>query len=213
VSPNPLRRRHGRALGALAGALVLGALCVGLGGCWAAALQLLPVGLSAAGAVGNGAMNLATNSSGSHDLHAGEDEVDRHERCDNLEETAPVVIELRRADATSAPQWRELQIANATGQPRWAAAAGPDGGPQWRASQNLLQMNFAPPLALPAQPNISTYLGYAPSEPQTSVEQDELTGLTANFGAPVGTFQWNGRTYQYATTAKLPCFPLDVAIK
>lgn len=209
----PNRRSYGNVLAAVAGALILGALGIGLGGCWAAALQLVPVGLSAAGAVSNGAMNLASNSSGSHDLHAGEDEADRHERCDNLEETAPMVIELRRADTGSAPQWRELQIANATGEPRWAAAGGPDGGPQWRASQNLLNMNFAPPLALPAKPNVSTYLGYAPSEPRTSVEQDELTGLTANFGAAIGTFVWNGRTYQYATAARLPCFPLDVALK
>jgi len=193
--------------------ITLAALSIGLAGCLAAALELAPMGLSAVGAVSNGAMNMASNSAGSRDLHAGEDEVDRHDRCDNLEETAPTVIELRRTDAAAVPQWRELQIENATGVPRWAPASGPDGGRAWRPTENLLAMNFAPPLPLPTKPNISTYLGYAPSEPVSSSEQDQLTGLTANFGAPVGTFQWNGRVYQYATAAKLPCFPPDVAMK
>lgn len=176
-------------------------------------MELAPIGISAAGAVGNGVMNMATNSGASHDLHQGEDEVDRHERCDNLVETAPAVIELRRTDADTAPQWRELQIANNAGVPRWAPASGTDGGGSWRPTANLLAMNFAPPLALPSRLNVPTYLSYAPSEPVSLSEQDELTGLTANFGAPVGTFQWNGRVYQYATAAKLPCFPLAVAMK
>ncbi len=194
-------------------AITLGALAFGLAGCLTAALQLAPVALSAAGAVGDGVMNMASNSSGSKDLHPGEDEVDRHERCDNLAETAPTVIELRRTDEAAAPQWRELQIANDTGEPRWSPAGGTDGGGTWRPTANLLAMNFAPPLALPSGANIPTYLGYAPSEPVSNSEQDELSGLTANFGAPIGTFQWNGRVYQYSTAAKLPCFPPAVAMK
>ena len=178
-----------------------------------AALELAPLGLSAAGAVGNGLMNMATNSKASRDLHPGEDEVDRHERCDTLTETAPVIIELRRSDAEVAPQWRELQIANSTGEPRWGPTSGTVGDGAWRPTANLLAMNFAPPLALPAKPNVPTYLGYAPAEPASSSEQDELSGLTANFGAALGTFQWHGRVYQYATAAKLPCFPPAVAMK
>jgi hypothetical protein len=192
--------------------ITLGAIALGLAGCWAAALQLAPLGISAAGAVGNGVMNMATNSKASKDLHPGEDEVDRHERCDTLNEIAPVVIELRRSDAAVAPQWRELQIASDSGEPRWAPAGGADGG-AWRPTANLLAMNFAPPLALPSESNRPTYLGYAPSEPVSVSEQDELSGLIANFGASVGTFQWNGRVYQYATTDRLPCFPLAVAMQ
>jgi hypothetical protein len=185
----------------------------GLAGCAAAALELVPLGISAAGAVGNGVMNMATNSGAAHDLHPGEDEVDRHERCDNLAETAPAVIELRRTDTDTAPQWRELQIANSTGDPRWAPASEQDGEGAWRPTANLLTMNFAPPLELPSRPDVPTYLSYAPSEPVNLSEQDELTGLTANFGAAIGTFQWHGRIYEYVTAAKLPCFPLAVAMK
>jgi hypothetical protein len=205
--------RHAPAGTSILLAITLGAFAVGLTGCWMAALQLAPVAIGAAGAVGDGVMNMASNSSASKDLHPGEDEVDRHERCDNLAETAPTVIELRRTVEAAAPQWRELQIANDTGEPRWSPASGTDGGGTLRPTANLLAMNFAPPLALPSGANIPTYLGYAPSEPVSNSEQDELSGLTANFGAPIGTFQWNGRVYQYSTAARLPCFPPAVAMK
>jgi hypothetical protein len=189
------------------------AMALVCGGCAAAALSLVPMGVSAVSAVGDGVMNAATNSTGSKDLHPGEDEVDRRERCDNLTDTAPIVIELRRQDSGAQPQWRELQIVEASGEPRWAPSKAADGEGHWQPSVNLLTMDFAPPLALPSGSDVPTYLSYAPSEPASATEQDELTGLTANFGAPVGTFRWNGRMYQYATAAKLPCFPPSVALK
>jgi hypothetical protein len=189
----------------------LGILAGSVAGCAAAALpaamQLIPAGAEAIGVVGG---TLANHSS-SGDLRPGEDEADRRERCDNLVEFAPTVIELRRT-AAAAPQWRELQIANGSDR-RWVPATASDGAGTWRPTTNLLAMNFAPPLVLPSEVNVSTYLGYAPSEPLNSSEQDALTGLIANFGAPVGTFLWNGRIYQYATAAKLPCFPPAVAMK
>jgi hypothetical protein len=167
---------------------------------------------SAVGAVGDATMNAASNSKGTNDLHPGEDEVDRDERCDDLEESTPTVIELRRTNADAVPRWRELQIDNATGNPHWAPAIGVDGA-AWRPAENLRSMNFIPPLTLPSAANTSTYLGYAPSEPQSLAEQSELTGLITNFGAAAGTLQWNGRVYQYSTSKKLPCFPPAVAMQ
>jgi hypothetical protein len=153
---------------------------------------------------------MASNSSASHDLHPGEDEADRNDRCDNLAEDTPGVIELHSAATNAAPEWRELAIRNETGEPRWTVAADSDGSAQWRPARNLNAMHFTPPLGLAKG---ATYLGYAPSEPRDSAEQDKLTGLITNFGASNGTFQWNNRIYQYVLSPKLPCFPPPAAIK
>jgi hypothetical protein len=191
--------------------LGLGILTGAVAGCGAAALELVPVGAEAVGVMGSTAATLADRSSAS-ELHPGEDEADRKERCANLVSVAPTVIELRRT-AGAAAQWRELQIANGSGDRRWMPAVASDGAGTWRPTTNLLAMNFTPPLVFPSELNVSSYLGYAPSEPMNSSEQDELTSLIANFGAPVGTLLWNGRIYQYATAAKLPCFPPALAMK
>jgi hypothetical protein len=197
---------------ALALIITLCAFVIGLAGCAMGALAMAPMAINAVGAVGNVTMNAASNSKGTNYLHPDEDEVDRDERCDDLEASTPVVIELRRTDERAAPQWRELQVNDTTGDPHWTPAIATDGA-AWHPAVNLLSMNFTPPLRLPSSANTSTYLGYAPSEPQSDAEQSELTGLIANFGAAVGTFQWNGRAYQYSTSRKLPCFPLAVAMQ
>lgn len=174
-----------------------------------AALELAPLGMQAASAVGNGVMNLATNSASSRkmDRAPGEDEVDYHERCDDLAQQPPAVIELRlAADGAGAPQWRELRVENTAGDPLWAPAIAPGAASAWRPAENLPTMRFAPPLA-PFKPGASSYLAYAPAEPQTAVEQDQLTGLTIDFGAGTGTFDWQGRLFNYALVGKLPCFP------
>jgi hypothetical protein len=68
-------------------------------------------------------------------------------------------------------------------------------------------MRFAPPLRQGLRDGKPNYLAYAPAEPRTAVERDQLVALTADFGVGSGTFQWNGRAYQYTLVNRLPCFP------
>jgi len=182
-------------------------------GCALAAIQLAPVAIQAVEAVGSGVLNMAANHAAAKGNNGVEDDVDKRERCDNLEGAAPNVIELRTPAEGSVVQWRELSVNNATGDPMWAPALDMGTGSVWRPAENLLKMSFAPPLALPQKPGNSSYLAYAASQPQTGVEQDQLTGLATDFGAQTGTFQWNSRPYEYAMVEKLPCFPIAQAMK
>jgi hypothetical protein len=191
-------------------AIALVACAAASSGCAVAALELAPLALHAAGAVTSGALNAAANSAADHG-DAKEDFVDKREHCDALEETPPNVIELRAAEQASSLEWRELSVNNATGDPIWAPALERGAASVWRPAENLLKMNFAPPLALPQKPGDSSFLAYAAAEPQTGVEQDQLTSLATQFGVQTGTFQWNQRPYQYAIVTKLPCFPIAEA--
>jgi hypothetical protein len=192
---------------------VTAALALGVSGCWAAALQLAPVGLQVAEDIGAGAVHLVEGAAVAS--HQGKtdpnrqlgDEVDREDRCDELEIEVPGVIELRK-NATGTAQYRELRLGGGPDESIWAPALDHDtaaGG--WRPAVNFVQMNFTPPLA-GALPNSGTiFLAYAPTEPTTSVERDLLVAMTVNFGTAIGSFNWKGRSYQYSLARKLPCFP------
>lgn len=194
------------------------ALALGTCGCWAAALQLAPLGIQAVEAVGSGVVHLAEGAAISAHQHSAsraardpnhpdEDEVDREERCDELELEVPGVVEVRKSPAGT-PEYRELRLGGSPDEPQWAPILDKDtaaGG--WRPALNFMRMNFTPPLDGLLPPSGSAYLAYAPTEPRTEVEQDRLVALTVDFGSGVGTFGWNGRIYQYAVASKLPCFP------
>jgi hypothetical protein len=182
-------------------------------GCWMAAIQFAPLAIKAVEAVGSGATNLASNAAAARAGQRGDDEVDRQERCDELEDAAPSVIEFRRAEANASAQWRELRLDHSAGDPTWIAAIVPGSGTEWRPTENLPTMKFVPPLARALKPGIPDYLAYAPAEPLTPLEDDQLSSMTVEFGAGTGTFQWNGRVYQYAVADKLPCFPVVDAMK
>jgi len=194
------------------------ALALGTCGCWAAALQLAPLGVQAVEAVGSGVVELAEGaaisahqSSASRSAvdpdHKDEDEVDREERCDELELEVPGVVEIRK-NTSGTPEYRELRLGGSPDEPQWAPVLDKDTSPGgWRAAVNFMQMNFSPPLAGALPQTGSGYLAYATTEPQTDVEQDSLVALTVDFGSGMGTFSWNGRIYQYVIASKLPCFP------
>jgi hypothetical protein len=191
--------------------LAIGAtvLAAGADGCWMGAAQLAPLGLEVASTVGSGVIKTAAGSHGD----ATEDDIDREERCDDLQLEAPGLIELR-TDKIGAPQWRELRLGGSTDEPRWEVATGKDtaaGG--WLPAQNLSTMNFAPSLQSSLKPDAENYVAYAPADPKTSTEQDQLVALTVDFGAATGIFRWNGRTYQYSVVRKLPCFPPPIAMR
>lgn len=192
---------------AAASTLLLAVLGLAVAGCAVAgsALQLAPVGIEAA-SVGLSAVGVKATASREPGREEDEDEADYRDRCDNLEETPPAVIELHTVEDSTAPQWRELRIANSTNSATWTPAMPVESKSAWYPVESLYTMHFAPPLATPT-PGKSAYLAYAPAEPVTPVEQEQLTSLTVDFGTNSGTFNWNGRLYNYAVVKILPCFP------
>ena len=138
-------------------AVLLGAMLVtGTYGCLLAAL---PVAISAAEGVGSVVANGALAAVASHqesekseDLdHPGEDQMDREDRCEQLQLDAPSVIELHQS-AAGAPEYRELQLSASVGKAQWVPVVGQDTNPGgWRPAVHFLQMNFTPPLGSPAR--------------------------------------------------------------
>jgi hypothetical protein len=186
-------------------------LAAGTYGCWVA---LLPAAISAAGAVTSTAVNGVAGAVVA--AHGGtaqseeveekhEDEMERKDRCDDLEMEGPSVIEIHKGAGGS--EYRELQLAGPIDRMKWTPVIDKDTNANgWRPAVNFLQMNFTPPLgALPEQG--SDYLAYAPINGEASTAADRSDSLTSNFGANTGTFEWKGRQYRFVLAHELPCFP------
>jgi hypothetical protein len=185
----------------------------GCAGCFAPALALAPMALQAGEAIGVGAIEAAGSAvepkSDSDDMA---DSSETEERCEVLELEVPGTIEFRVADNT-ASAWRELRLGGSTDAPQWQALASNDSDTAgWRPLANLLTMKFAPPLQQTLRTGKPNYLAYAPAEPRTSIERDQLVALNTDFGGRSGTFQWKGRAYQYTLVNRLPCFPGPVVV-
>jgi hypothetical protein len=202
------------------GRLALGAITLVAffcSGCFAPALGIAPLALQAGEMVGVGAIEVAghaargesaSDNTSDHDVDSEEGE----ERCDELELEVPGTIEFQVAH-NSPIAWRELQLGGSTDAPQWQAVAGDQSDAAgWRPLTNLHRMSFEPPLQNALTGGKPNYLAYAPAEPRTSVERDQLVALTADFGAGQGTFRWNGRAYQYTLVNRLPCFPGPVVV-
>jgi hypothetical protein len=186
---------------------------LGSGGCLAPAIGLAPLALEAGEAAGVGAIDAAGYAAGGNS-HLGDkmDTAEEDERCDELELEVPSTIELQVADK-SLTAWRELQLGGSTDAPQWEAMAGEQSDAAgWRPLANLHTMRFAPPLQQALRGGKPNYLAYAPADPRTLTERDQLVALTADFGGGLGTFQWNGRAYQYTLVNQLPCFPGPVVV-
>lgn len=190
-------------------------LAIGACGCWMAALQFAPMALQAVGSVGTGLAHAAENAAASgHVDDPGHSPADTEEKCDQLQIEVPGVIEFRVAQVGAEPQWRELTLSNSIDEPEWEPLREQDSAPGgWHPALNLAKMNFTPPLEGVLKAGDGNYLAYAPSDPRTSVEQDQLVSMTVDFGTGIGTFLWNGRIYQYSLVRQLPCFPASVAMK
>jgi hypothetical protein len=161
---------------------------------------------------GIGALNAAGYAMGKNpQIDRSVDPEEQEERCSQLQIEVPGTIELRLTD--DAPTaWRELSLGGSTDSPQWQAlATGETDADGWRPFANLHTMRFDPPLEQGLKKGKRNYLAYAPAEPQTVDERDQLVALTADFGAGLGSFEWNGRAYQYTLVNRLPCFPGPVA--
>jgi hypothetical protein len=197
----------------LKGVLLVTMIVVVLGGagCLAPAM-LAPLALQAGVGAISAAGYAAKGNSRLDDTDDTVDPAEREERCDELQLEVPGTIEFQVAD-NNPTAWRELQLGGSTDAPQWQAVAGAQSDPAgWRPLVNLHTMSFAPPLQQGLRRGKPNYLAYAPAEPRTSSERDQLVALTADFGAGLGTFQWQGREYQYTLVNRLPCFPGPVVV-
>jgi hypothetical protein len=181
---------------------------MGAAGCLGPAM-IAPLAMQAGEMAGVGALNAAGYASGENShLDAAEEE----ERCDELQLEAPGTIEFQVAD-NSPIAWRELRLGGSTGAPQLQAVAGVESDAAgWRPLANLHKISFSPPLQHALRNGKRNYLAYAPAEPRTPIERDQLVALAAAFGGGLGTFQWNGRAYQYTLVNRLPCFPGPVVV-
>ena len=167
-----------------------------MAGCVAgAALQLIPAiaqTVTGAGAVGASAVH--------GDQKLDQDSEDSGGPCDDLKASAPSVIELKTT-ASEPIRFRLVSLVTPKKKtPYWAPRS------DWQPGNQLGQMEFNPPLANVLPPGPGSYIVYAPSEPSDQQEQDQLGSLMTAFGADIGTFQSDGRVYDYTIVPQLPCF-------
>jgi hypothetical protein len=186
-----------RTIALAAAALGVPMIAILMSGCWYAALSLAPMGLNAAeGVTVAAAGTVAPKKSDEEDTNP--------EHCDELTHSAPWITELR-AKREGGFEARNLSLTQPADKPQWTVVSGDEGG--WHEGAKLTAVDFTPPLRAGFAPGSVEYLAYAPAQPQTGFERDQLVSLIMNFGPSLGTFHWNGRPYQYGVAATLPCFP------
>jgi hypothetical protein len=193
-------------------ALTCGALALAVvaSGCWMAAMQLAPVAIQAAEAIGGGVANLAVGGiAAAHQSHQDKNmPPPDSDVCDELSQEIPMLVELK-TDKTGVTRYRELSLVGTDIEPEWAAMPNQDmrdGG--WKLASNFTKMNFQPPLQSELTADSITYVAYAATDAHDVTEQDQLNALAIGFSsAGTGTFTWNERSFRYAVVHKLPCFP------
>ncbi len=200
-----LRRLYGRAgfllvmmlpAGFAAGCLPLMALDVAA-----------PMGLHAVEAVG-----VATGQSVSSGSNTTTEEDEA--KCDQLKSGMPYITEVKKdqqggveKDGQGDIELRQWSLSGASGKPQWTvvytAKTSPEG---WSHGPDIDQLNFDPPLEGPLSSDNGRYLVFAPAQANDSLENEQLVSFISFFGPADGTFQWRGRTYNYAVAKTLPCF-------
>ena len=166
----------------------LAALALAVSGCWAAAIQLAPVALQTSVGLASAAAGAAENST----------------------TPAPGVIELRK-DVSGSTEYREMRVTFTSTDAHWTPVSSNETAADgWRPAQHLLELQFSPPLPPKLAEDRITYLAYAPLYEHASDDDEvKLKEFNRSFGNPVGTFTWNGRTYQYSLPQVLPPLEFD----
>jgi hypothetical protein len=185
------------------------ALAVVASGCWMAAMQLAPVAIQAAEAIGGGVANLAVGSvAAAHQSHQDKNmPPPDSDVCDELSQEVPMLVELK-TDTTGTTRYRELSLVGSDLDPEWAAMPNQDTqGGGWKLATNFTKMHFQPSLQGELTANSIAYVAYAAADAHDVTEQDQLNALEIGFGPAMGTFTWNERAFRYAVVHKLPCFP------
>jgi hypothetical protein len=168
----------------------LAALALGASGCWEElALQYAPVALQTSVGLASAAAGAAESTGGGQ---------------------APGVIELRK-DVSGSTEYREMRVSFTSTDVHWTPVSSNETAADgWRPAQHLLELNFSPPLPPKLDEARITYLAYAPLYEHASDEDEvKLKEFNRSFGYPVGTFNWNGHTYQYSLPQVLPPLEFD----
>lgn len=173
-----------------------------LSGCLAAAFA--PAGLQALGTLGISAGNSISGKD--HDLDKL-DEDPQSDECQQLLLAVPYIAEVR-IESNRATALRRWTSAAVEGKQRWTVVydANTD-GEGWQRQSVIGRANFNPPLETALASDGSRYMISAPADPASGFEANQLMSLTMVFGPRVGTYEWNGRRYEYAVAKKLPCLP------
>ena len=159
----------------------------GASGCWLAALQFAPMALQTTVATASNVAGAAQGPNGN----------------------TPGVIELRK-DVNGATEYREMRVAFTSTDVRWTPVVDRDTSADgWRPAENFLHMNFTPPLPGELSQSKTVFLAYAPAYNGAPEDNDPLIKFNRSFGDPVGTFDWNGRLYQYSLPSALPPLEYD----
>ncbi|HTY55144.1 MAG TPA: hypothetical protein VMB26_08090 [Candidatus Binataceae bacterium] len=175
-----------------------------LNGCAAAAL--LPMGFQAVEAAG--AITGASITGKNPDEDPDKTESDpQSAECQQLLTALPYIAEVR-AQPGQAPRIRQMTIGVVKGEQRWTVVHDADSdGNGWRTESALTQLDFNPPLESALASTKSRYMITAPADPTNQAEANQLMTFTLAFGPRVGTYDWNGKRYEYSVTRKLPCLP------
>ena len=162
-------------------------LALSISGCWMYAIQFAPAAVQTA------------VSATSHVIAATQPPAG----------DSPGVIELRK-DATGAPEYRELRIDFTPTEARWTPVVDRDTAADgWRPAEHFLEMSFSPPLPSVIADDHTTYLAYAPAVAKSPDDEQQLEEFNRSFGDPIGSFVWNGHTYQYSLPKALPPLKFD----
>jgi hypothetical protein len=129
-------------------------------------------------------------------------------RCEQLARATPGLEEIRMGNdgAIESRQWTLIAHDSAT--PRWAVVRAKDQTPGgWAPRPGIGKLNFNPPLQPLLPTGRSRFLAYAPVDVKNYDDLQTTATLNEVFGAPQGKFQWRGKSYGYALTTRLPCYP------
>jgi membrane protein implicated in regulation of membrane protease activity len=183
-------------------ALIAIALIALVSGCWVLpALQLAPLGLQVAEAVGIAGARAAA---GDKLTNVDEDA----SRCEQLAGGLPFITEVRK-DPNGAIEIRQWKVGGDPDKPEWEVIADATGAPEgWRHEADIAQLNFSPPLETSLVKSKAHFLIFAPAQANDTVENEQLVSFIGFFGPADGTFEWRGRMYNYAVAKRLPCFPM-----
>jgi hypothetical protein len=186
------------------GFLLFVAVALTLNGCAAAAL--MPLGFQAVEAVGVTTGSAITGKNADDDP----DKIDTDPmsaECQQLLTALPYIAEVRPQPNRSA-MVRQLTVGVVKGEQRWTVVHDSDSdGNGWRVENAIAQLNFSPPLETSLAATKSRYMIAAPADPANTSEANQLMTFTMAFGPRVGTYEWNGKRYEYSVAKKLPCLP------
>lgn len=168
---------------------------------------------AAAGAAATSAIPLAMTSTemaavthAQNTESAGEKEEDAL-KCNQLVNHPPGVEEVRRTPDLSLES-REIRIEPTGGVGgMWVVYRSRGSSPQgWHRQKALDKLHFNPPLEYLLTDKKPQYLIYAPAVADSIHDSEIMMSLADNFPDRVGSFEWNGKRYDYTLSKKLPCF-------